>query len=145
MNQHAHVETLTQGERAAPRMLIEPASMFGIDWNYEIAVPPDVGRSVRLAVLVGDGGTGRGADCLIVSRGWCAIVEGWMSRRFLGGKPTFWTWDARFCRVSEFLPGVMPVVLAGCVEPVAWAERADATSPCEEWASEARNRKSGDL
>lgn len=71
------------------------------------------------------------------------VVEGWMSRHFERalGRVTFWTWDPRFCTVSQpihalqihaladrrsgelgAVPVVAPVVMAGCVEPVAWAE-----------------------
>ena len=50
-------------------------------------------------------------------------VAGGMTRRFaLYGYPvTFWTWDPRFARVSQFIPGERPRVLAGRVEAVAWA------------------------
>lgn len=70
------------------------------------------------------------------------VVEGWMSRNFERalGRVTYWTWDPAFCTVSQpilapqihaladrrsgdlgALPDVSPVVMAGCVEPVAWA------------------------
>jgi hypothetical protein len=50
-----------------------------------------------------------------------AVVEGWMSRRFLG-RATFWTWDPRFARISNFIVGETPRILPGAVEPVAWIE-----------------------
>ena len=81
------------------------------------------------------------------------VVEGWMSRNFLGGKPTFWTWDERFARISQVqptFPGEAVSVLARLVEPMAWAPlvgdaRADAASSRRlasgeaPWASEARS------
>ena len=53
------------------------------------------------------------------------VVDGWMTRRFAiyGCPVTWWTWDPRFARVSQFVPGVTPVVLAGCVEALAWCAR----------------------
>ncbi len=47
------------------------------------------------------------------------VVKGWASRRFLN-RVTFWTYDPRFARISQFLPGVEPVVLPACVEPIGW-------------------------
>lgn len=113
MNQHAHVEKLVRSERAAF------AQQFGEGARRLVLYVPiealtDEGRVVLL--LLGGG----------------AVVEGWMSRRFVAGRATYWTWDARCCRVSQFLPGVDPVVLAGCVEPVAWSEIPDGwVSDCE--------------
>lgn len=96
--------TLTQREmtpQAALDAAIDEANGVAWRWRMDALTQPHV--SVWL--LLRDG----------------AVVEGWMTRRFLG-RPTFWTWEPRFCSVSQFLPGVKTVVLAGCVEPVAWAE-----------------------
>lgn len=57
-----------------------------------------------------------------------AIVEGWLSTQFLGTR-TFWTWEPAHCRVSQFMAGVMPRVLCGCVEPIAWAPKDPETRP----------------
>jgi len=74
------------------------------------------------------------------------VVEGWVSRNFLGGKPTFWTWDERFARISQVqptFPGEAVSVLARLVEPMAWAPlagEAGAVAP-KAWAIEAPKEK----
>lgn len=96
----AHAETLTQGEMA--RAVIERTNPL---WHMPMDTLTEPNRTVLFLLA---GGT---------------VVEGWMSRHFERalGRVTYWTWDPAFCTVSQFLSGVAPVVMAGCVEPVAWA------------------------
>lgn len=64
-----------------------------------------------------------------------SVVVGWMTRRFVGGKPTFWTWDPRHGRCSYFVGASLPRILPGVVEPVGWAEIGP-DAP-QAWATEA--------
>ena len=73
------------------------------------------GQNLAVALLLLDGG---------------AIVEGWLSAQFLGTR-TYWTWEPAHCRVSQFMGGVTPRVLCGCVEPIAWAPKDPPPMPAE--------------
>ncbi|MBL8844777.1 MAG: hypothetical protein JNN24_03305 [Hyphomicrobium zavarzinii] len=110
--------TLTQAELAAPFVLAPPdetplpritreqireVEWANPLWRGPISTLTDENRAVRLLLACG------------------AVVEGWMSRRFLG-RATFWTWDPRFARITNFLVGETPRILPGVVEPVAWTE-----------------------
>lgn len=110
--------TLTQSELAAPFVLAPPdetplpritreqireVERANPLWRGPISTLTDENRAVRLLLACG------------------AVVEGWMSRRFLG-RATFWTWDPRFARITNFLVGETPRILPGVVEPVAWTE-----------------------
>lgn len=110
--------TLTQAELAAPFVLAPPddESLPAITreelrrierscplWRGPMSTLTDENRTVRLLLACG------------------AVVEGWMSRRFLG-RATFWTWDPRFARITNFIVGETPRILPAVVEPVAWAE-----------------------
>lgn len=97
--------TLTQGEMAPRRN--HPLARFYSKyplWRNDLSQLTDEGRAVQLLLAGG------------------VVVEGWMTRRFLG-RPTYWTWDPRFSRVS-WLPGEDAPLLPSCVEPIAWAEKA---------------------
>lgn len=118
MNPVTLAATLTQSELAAPFVLAPPdetplpritreqireVERANALWRGPISTLTDENRAVRLLLACG------------------AVVEGWMSRRFLG-RATFWTWDPPFARITNFLVGETPRILPGVVEPVAWTE-----------------------
>jgi hypothetical protein len=99
------VEQLSSGHgrNVLPDIEVREVERANPLWRGPISTLTDENRAVRLLLACG------------------AVVEGWMSRRFLG-RATFWTWDPPFARITNFLVGETPRILPGVVEPVAWTE-----------------------